>query len=602
MTAEVVLEPGRQRPQSGGFRTFLSWLKRDERTSSRESISSCDSDNTVASFAFLTPAHYKLQSHVKPVVVPPPGPPTDSYRKRVKDRNLRLHLDRNLTLCRKYNLTAEPVNYDAFSLPNERRNLTDPDRTRRATSVYLQRRAPYVPGKRHAPAPPVRASSLGPLNETLNRKSRKRQAPQPPHLQLKVNNETRTENIGNNQSKTLVSPASSGPQNKLQKNETKENMQENLESNKKAQSERSFLKQIFEGKKRISVCDPMAVRLLPSISELDRQAAEIMQMKLRNERLKNKLRTDINRVSVSNGLKVENNANNLNAEMKKNEQINNKQELKKILKEMKDSLPKRTKQFQEKSSDDNLSKKSLNSQKFTPLDVSAPIPISLDPSVPGPSWQSPFVENSEKKSIQKNDHNMKFQITIKSTSFQPIQTDNSQVKQNKLENVLLTKSPAKSNGSIVQVEKCNYNVKQATLVENEIVENMNNIVKNSTNASEMIKSQKISPNTNKDKKDEANIEIIENKPELEKLSNIIACKDEKEKPVPSTSYNQNVAFPTFGAGPNLFSEKREDAAKAQHKKLIFELEKCIVEGDEHGAAKSARQLAQLGISVLQSEL
>ncbi|XP_063358789.1 uncharacterized protein LOC134648233 [Cydia amplana] len=260
-------EAGRARPLSGGLWSLISWLRRDDSGASSDSLSSVGSDRTVASFAFLAPDRYRRPA--APVLLRPPGPPTDSYKRRLRDRNSWLQHDRDLTLHRKYGLFRGENGYDAFSLPPARKAAeTDrEERERRAASLCLQRRAAHVPGKRRAPAPPARAASLG--------RSRKRPAPQPPRRPLGE--------LGGNVPipeepflvrTDLVDPALRRTESmdcepeKYIKKEIKDS---------KPRTEKSFFKQIFEGRKRNSAVDPVPERILPSISELDKQAAEIIE-------------------------------------------------------------------------------------------------------------------------------------------------------------------------------------------------------------------------------------------------------------------------------------------------------------------------------------
>ncbi|KAJ8726491.1 hypothetical protein PYW07_001189 [Mythimna separata] len=284
MNNDVEVE-GRPRPLSSGLWTLFSWLRRDERSDSSESLSSAGSDRTVASFAFLTPARYLPARG--PLVVPPPGPPTDSYKKRVHDRNLRRHHDRDITLHRKYGLfkSEGACGYDAFSLPPARRINAESggrwDRDRRATSECYQRRSAYVPGKRRAPLPPVTTAST---SASLPRRyTRKRPAPQPPVKLLEKNRDI-LKNVEVNTSAAQMSSNAYQDKPKTRNNDVTMGCKSEKYSKKdastkdtKTKSDKSFLKQIFDSKKRNSYIDTSAVKLLPSISELDKQAAEIIE-------------------------------------------------------------------------------------------------------------------------------------------------------------------------------------------------------------------------------------------------------------------------------------------------------------------------------------
>lgn len=281
MSGAVESEAPRPRPLSGGLWTLFSWLRRDEQTSSSESLSSAGSDHTVASFAFLTPAHYSVAA--APIILPPPGPPTDTYKKRVRERNLRRQHDRDLTLHRKYGLYRGDVagGYDAFSLPSARRlvhsNSERQDRERRATSESLPRRAAYVPGKRRAPSPPGRTTAAGIASSVPHRHSRKRRAPQPPGKIKEKNKENLEIVVGQNKQmsrsvrnkNTLSCDVSMGCKSEKYIKKT--------EPEAKLKQDKKFFTKIFENKKRHSAIETSSVKILPSISELDKQAAEIIE-------------------------------------------------------------------------------------------------------------------------------------------------------------------------------------------------------------------------------------------------------------------------------------------------------------------------------------
>ncbi|KPI94709.1 hypothetical protein RR46_05961 [Papilio xuthus] len=378
MNGDIKPEAPRPRPLSGGIWTLFSWLRRDDRSISSESLSSAGSDRTAVSFAFLEPLNYKAAT--EPIVLPPLSPPTDSYKKRVRDRNFRRQRERNLTLHRKYGLFKgeNGDRYDAFSLPSDRRNITNGgnniERGRRATSESFQRRAPYVPGKRRAPLPPTITTSL-PRNF-----SRKRPAPQPPN-RLLVDDSVALR-------AGPMNPKSNCDRRSLPNNVS---MDINIEKSKqeKIKTDKSFLKQFFENRKRNSAIEPNYVKLLPNISELDKQAAKIIENKklklleasgtvsvndigpdpsgnwictqcfrnynnvvnscsyclLNKKYLEKNLE---NNVSISNAAsniytQTENDLTKIASTSKRNEE-DEKKKLKEMLKEMKDSLPKRSKQ------------------------------------------------------------------------------------------------------------------------------------------------------------------------------------------------------------------------------------------------------------------
>ncbi|CAG4944214.1 unnamed protein product [Colias eurytheme] len=372
MNGDVEVEASRPRPLSGGIWTLFSWLRRSERSSSSssESISSVGSDRTAASFDFLSPIHYRLSA---PPLILPPNSPTDSYKKRVHERNLRRQQERNITLHRKYGLWREDVGYDAFSLPHKNTSELNSkqSRCRRAASECLQRRAAYVPGKRRAPLPPNIKSVTLPRNY-----KRKRPAPKPPAC-LDINNKENQE-INNNQ----LQMNSTSTNSNQSKNFECESGRSKLSKELKVRSEKSFLKQIFDNKKRHSAIETSHIKLLPSISELDKQAAEIIETNKMLHNLKNNVNDDNNTEIQQNFLPGGNmwictkclrkynvtikscvycvpKHNKLNdlvpagtqTDLKQRQGFNislneneEKKKLKEMLKEMKDSLPKKSKE------------------------------------------------------------------------------------------------------------------------------------------------------------------------------------------------------------------------------------------------------------------
>lgn len=193
---------------------------------SDSSSSSCDSVFSTATtgFAFVKPNYYRPYGDGSvPEKLIAEGPVTDSYRRRVKQRENSRELDRkfDLTLRRKYRLfdtinsqidaetkylnnSENNLKYSEYSLPNvknktkiqvdeslgessglpnkkHRRTVSDSSKDKKA-GAYV-----HVKGKRKAPAPPPLNLNLNTLSpptspvtpiSTLGRK--KRQAPQPP--------------------------------------------------------------------------------------------------------------------------------------------------------------------------------------------------------------------------------------------------------------------------------------------------------------------------------------------------------------------------------------------------------------------------------------
>lgn len=281
MNIDTGLEAPRARPLSAGLWTLLSWLRRDEH-SSNDSLSSVGSDGTAVSFAFLAPSQPRVRT--SEVSLTPVSPPTDSYRKRVHERNVRRQHDRDLTLRSKYGLYRADNGYDALTLPSTRRSLIDnsdkENRERRAASESFERRAAYVPGKRRAPLPP-NFTATHPTSLTHRRTSRKRPAPKPPvKLEDQSKNSEKQDTLNTlplmNSKSGHVNPLTNHTSNesKLEKCNKKDDQHKDATKHK---TEKGFLKLLFESKKRNSTMESVPERILPSISELDKQAAAIIE-------------------------------------------------------------------------------------------------------------------------------------------------------------------------------------------------------------------------------------------------------------------------------------------------------------------------------------
>lgn len=281
MNIDTGLEPARARPLSTGLWTLLSWLRREDH-SSNESLSSVGSDGTAVSFAFLAPPPPRARTAAVPLT--PLSPPTDSYRKRVREQNVRRQQDRDLTLRSKYGLYRADNGYDALTLPTTRRSVIDnsdkENRERRAASECFERRAAYVPGKRRAPLPPT-FTATHPTSLTRRRTSRKRPAPKPPSLKLEQPKESDKQDTLNNSplmssksSHVNLRAAVTSNECKSEKCNKKDGQAKDTTKNR---TEKSFLKQLFESKKRNSTIETVPERILPSISELDKQAAAIIE-------------------------------------------------------------------------------------------------------------------------------------------------------------------------------------------------------------------------------------------------------------------------------------------------------------------------------------
>ncbi|XP_022820658.1 uncharacterized protein LOC111352409 [Spodoptera litura] len=699
MNNDVEVE-ARPRPLSTGLWTLFSWLRRDDRSASSESLSSAGSDRTVASFAFLTPARYHPAKG--PLVVPPPGPPTDSYKKRVHDRNIRRHHDRDITLHRKYGLfkSEGSCGYDAFSLPPARRTIAESgsrwDRERRATSECYQRRLAHVPGKRRAPLPP--ATSAGPSASLPRRHSRKRPAPQPPIRVLEKNKNIFNEvhvnidtvqmhsNTYEDKTKTKNSDVMMGCKSE------KYIKKDASTKDSKVKPEKSFLKQIFDGKKRNSYIDTSAVKLLPSISELDKQAAELIETcKLKaNEQNNNSTFGEFNAHSSKQSdawictrcfrrynssivtctycvskpksqpsevcgdnkttlAKASSSYTQTGNDLLPNRKYDaeDKQKLKEMLKEMKDSLPKRPKHdFNSKTENQtsaepkSFGKKSFSTETPT-LRVGSTFHDEMK-SVAEPSTSSRVVEikpTLESKSPSNNP------VSAQAALVAPVI---SAYKKNVDENLNLAAKLATKNDHLEQVKVFDFNVKQperspqnqaseknnlntplkissllnpmyvpkdSVLTKSDLTSKENKQLKNvkdtfkcslSTGIKTTSTHASVSPSTSRVPAIPADISI-ENKHKekctkvsMPFLKSALPNTSTDTAKIPEsikTEENKNIS--KLSVLPKDLNAVKSMEALDQHSRrrdLINQLEKSIAQGDERAAAEAAAKLAQLRLS------
>ncbi|KAK4879568.1 hypothetical protein RN001_007714 [Aquatica leii] len=206
--------------RSSGLFSFFKWFRpsvsRESVTQEISSSSSCDSLNsisstgTIASFSFVPASDYKTDVTQKNIV---PGPETDTYRARLKQRDKRREHDKNLTLRKKYNLffhrdtllKPPPTNLqetdNSKSLPlMTRKTVDDEEKIHRRTnseSSKIKKAGAYchVKGKRKAPPPPV-TKNINEGTSTMSLRRKKRLAPQPPAAVTSEKVLTSLNNIG----------------------------------------------------------------------------------------------------------------------------------------------------------------------------------------------------------------------------------------------------------------------------------------------------------------------------------------------------------------------------------------------------------------------
>lgn len=220
---EIVIENLGQSPgcdpktskRNSGLFSFLKWFKpstsresvdtdiQNSRSSSCDSLNSVQSNGTVASFSFIPASAYDKRVSEKFIN---PGPETDTYKARLKQREKRRENDKNLTLRKKYNLffnrdTLKPRQSqheeedNTKSLPLMTRKMEEEKMHRRTASESskVKRAGAYchVKGKRRAPQPPSGGSRAslsdgggGGGQSTMSLKRKKRLAPPPPAATL----------------------------------------------------------------------------------------------------------------------------------------------------------------------------------------------------------------------------------------------------------------------------------------------------------------------------------------------------------------------------------------------------------------------------------
>jgi hypothetical protein len=316
--------------RNSGLFAFLKWFKP---STSRESIdttnsSSCDSLNsvhssgTVASFSYVPPSAYTNQVAEKCIV---PGPETDTYKARLKQRDKRRENDKNVTLRKKYNLffnrdtllksVKQEDDENSKSLPlmtrasmdqeeekAHRRTNSESSKTKKA-GAYL-----HVKGKRRAPQPP----GLNQQNSsTMSLRRKKRLAPPPPSIDkikntleyadtdiifndslkldhgiLKPAKETVSEDANASARSSYVMEAPVSPRPWYKRNTSRDSNKKEKEAHKYEPIERlpevqfirnSTVDLTVDDKKKVDDKRKSGMSFLTNISELDREASEIVK-------------------------------------------------------------------------------------------------------------------------------------------------------------------------------------------------------------------------------------------------------------------------------------------------------------------------------------
>lgn len=294
--------------RNSGLFAFLKWFKP---STSRESIdtqnsSSCDSLNsiqssgTVASFSYVPPGDYTQQVSEKCIIL---GPETDTYKARLKQRDKRRENDKNLTLRKKYNLffhrdtllkpSLKEEEENSKSLPlmprnsmeqeeekSHRRTNSESSKTKKA-GAYL-----HVKGKRKAPQPP----GLSQQNtSTMSLRRKKRNAPPPPSIE-KIKNTPESEIIFNDSLKLdhgILKPAKEAASEDANVSARSSYVSEapvsprpwykRNTSNAKKENKYEPIEKLPDEKKKLEEKRKSGLSFLTNISELDREASEIVK-------------------------------------------------------------------------------------------------------------------------------------------------------------------------------------------------------------------------------------------------------------------------------------------------------------------------------------
>ncbi|KAL4712823.1 hypothetical protein ACJJTC_011893 [Scirpophaga incertulas] len=587
MNGVIESGPSRPRPLSGGFWTLLSWLRGEEHASSNESVSSAGSDRTAISFAFLAPTQY--HGSTAPIVLPLQEPPTDSYRKRIHDRNLRRQHDRDTTLRRKYGLfRGESVGFDVQTLPSSRLTVLDAEksRERRATSECFQRRAAHVPGKRRAPLPPTRLdiNTKRPSSVIIRQQTRKRPAPQPPKKlegskEIFLIQKQQYDCSQMNQNSRHKEPFSTNNATMGCKSEKYTKKENNNSKDGKIKPEKSFLKQIFETKKRNSSVETTTLKLLPNISELDKQAAEIIAISKARQTNKTTVQQNITETKNVEGQDKHATKSTTIYTQTANDIVGNfpetnthgsthmedKQRLKQMLKEMKDSLPKRIKHNLQENTEGNHFKKDKETFDTPTLRIgcsSNKIDDKLSQQVQSPKVLPPNTDNNrpsadKPKVIGKNDV---VHTPLKISSLlNPIYVP----KINDATNV-----PLPNTSQLVYTRQ--------VIDKKEIVEPI--YVKTADAVREILLNASV-PSAPKS--------VINLKKNQNATNTKISYGDINTPEVKQISSNNNIKVDTNLNALNIHARRRE---------LVNQLEKSIATGNETSAAEAAAKLAQLRLT------
>ncbi|KAF6215402.1 hypothetical protein GE061_010154 [Apolygus lucorum] len=246
---------GSRRERTSGIFSFFRWFKREKSEDSGEdsppspnspvlrrangsisgSVDTLFSTATTRSFAFVQPSHYRPYGAANPPEIRIcPGPETNTYRNRIRQRDLLRQKEQNISLREKYRLYASetlPRSVDRINEISGTQNTDSPSGSKNSTIRRQKRPAPpppvvksnstsenslpitlaneandhdvgrqhrrtlsepsptryvkacHVKGKRKAPPPPNNSNKIAqssPSDRTLSLQRKKRRAPPPP--------------------------------------------------------------------------------------------------------------------------------------------------------------------------------------------------------------------------------------------------------------------------------------------------------------------------------------------------------------------------------------------------------------------------------------
>uniref|UniRef100_A0A0A9YVE1 CAP-Gly domain-containing linker protein 1 n=2 Tax=Lygus hesperus TaxID=30085 RepID=A0A0A9YVE1_LYGHE len=197
---------GSRRDRTSGIFSFFRWFKKEKSEDSEEesppspsspvlrrangsitgSVDTLFSTATTRSFAFVQPSHYRPYGAANPPEIRIcPGPETNTYRNRIRQRDLLRQKEQNISLREKYRL------YASETLPRSVDRINEISGAQHTTSPSGSNNSTIRRQKRPAPPPPVVKSN------STSEKS----------LPITLANEVNDQDIGRQHRRTLSEPS-----------------------------------------------------------------------------------------------------------------------------------------------------------------------------------------------------------------------------------------------------------------------------------------------------------------------------------------------------------------------------------------------------------